>query len=63
MFGGNARLGFCIWDIVALIILIIVIVAYVVEARNHRKKMEELEEMAKGTYNSGSIEDVKEETE
>ena len=38
----NFILGFCLWDLPAVIPLIIIIVAFIIQERKHKRKMTEL---------------------
>ena len=39
----NTKLGFCAWDIPALIVLVIVVVVFIVHRHNQKKREEEFE--------------------
>lgn len=41
---GNFALGFCMWDIPALIVLLVIIGLFVYESRKNKKEKENCEE-------------------
>lgn len=51
----NTVIGFCWWDIPALIILIAVIAVFAVKHRNLKKEEKELEDQLSGTYAKDAI--------
>ncbi len=46
----NSILGFCKWDILALIVLAVVVVVFEVRQRKLKKRQRELEERLSGIY-------------
>lgn len=53
----HTKLGFCWWDLLALIILIAVIVAFAVRRSNLRDEQKELEDQLSDLYAEDSIEE------
>lgn len=53
----HTRLGFCWWDLLALIILIAVIVVFAVRRSNLRDEQKELEDQLSDLYAEDSMEE------
>ena len=53
----HTRLGFCWWDLLALIILIVVIVVFAVRRSNLRDEQKELEDQLSNLYAEDSREE------
>lgn len=53
----HTKLGFCWWDLLALIILIAVIVVFAVRRSNLRDEQKELEDRLSDLYAEDSIEE------
>lgn len=53
---GHTTLGFCWWDIPALIVLIVVIVAFAVKHHNMKKEESNLEDQISELYADDSVE-------
>ena len=53
----HTRLGFCWWDLLALIILIVVIVVFAVRRSNLRDEQKELEDQLSDLYAEDSREE------
>ena len=54
---AHSRLGFCWWDLLALIILIFVIVVFAVRRSNLRDEQKELEDQLSDLYAEDSREE------
>lgn len=52
---AHTTLGFCWWDIPALIILIVVIVAFAVKHHNMKKQENELEDQLSELYTDETV--------
>ena len=59
----HTKLGFCWWDILALIILIVVIVVFVVRRSKLKDEQKELEDQLSDLYAEDSIEEDQEKQE
>ena len=53
----HTRLGFCWWDLLALIVLIVVIVVFAVRRSNLRDEQKELEDQLSDLYAEDSMEE------
>lgn len=53
----HTRLGFCWWDLLALIVLLVVIVAFAVRRSNLRDEQKELEDQLSELYAEDSMEE------
>lgn len=51
------RMGFCWWDLLALIVLLVVIVAFAVRRSNLRDEQKELEDQLSELYAEDSMEE------
>lgn len=56
----HTRLGFCWWDLLALVILVIVIVAFSVKRSKLKDEQDELEDQLSELYAEDSVEADKE---
>lgn len=56
----HTRLGFCWWDLLALVILVIVVVAFAVKRSKLKDEQDELEDQLSELYAEDSIEADKE---
>lgn len=56
----HTRLGFCWWDLLALVILVIVVVAFAVKRSKLKDEQDELEDQLSGLYAEDSVEADKE---
>ena len=56
----HTRLGFCWWDLLALVILVIVVVAFAVKRSKLKDEQDELEEQLSELYAEDSVEADKE---
>lgn len=56
----HTRLGFCWWDLLALVILVIVVVAFVVKRSKLKDEQDELEDQLSELYAEDSVEADKE---
>ena len=54
------RLGFCWWDLLALVILVIVVVAFAVKRSKLKDEQDELEDQLSELYAEDSVEADKE---
>ena len=52
----HTRLGFCWWDLLALIILVIVVVAFAVKRSKLKDEQDELEDQLSELYAEDSVE-------
>ena len=52
----HTRLGFCWWDLLALIILVIVVVAFAVKRSKLKDERDELEDQLSELYAEDSVE-------
>ena len=57
---AHSRLGFCWWDLLALIILVIVVVAFAVKRSKLKDEQDELEDQLSELYAEDSVEADKE---
>lgn len=48
----NTTLGFCMWDIPALIVLIAIVAVFVVHQVRHKKRQKEFDEQLQATENA-----------
>lgn len=55
---AHTRLGFCLWDIPAVIILVAIIVFFIVKAKKMKEEQEELEDQIAKLYADDSMADV-----
>ena len=53
----HTKLGFCWWDLLALLILLAVIIVYLVRRHNLKKEQKELEDQLADLYAEDSIEE------
>ena len=56
----HTRLGFCWWDLLALVILVIVVVAFAVKRSKLKDEQDELEDQLSELYAEDSVETDKE---
>mgnify|MGYP003094510811 FL=1 len=56
----HIRLGFCWWDLLALVILVIVVVAFAVKRSKLKDEQDELEDQLSELYAEDSVEADKE---
>ena len=56
----HTRLGFCWWDLLALVILVIVVVAFAVKRSKLKDEQDELEDQLSALYAEDSVEADKE---
>ena len=56
----HTRLGFCWWDLLALVILVIVVVAFAVKRSKLKDEQDELEDQLSELYAEESVEADKE---
>ena len=56
----HTRLGFCWWDLLALVILVIVVVAFAVKRSKLKDEQDELEDQLSELYAEDSVEVDKE---
>ena len=56
----HTRLGFCWWDLLALVILVIVVVAFAVKRSKLKDEQDELEDTLSELYAEDSVEADKE---
>lgn len=56
----HTRLGFCWWDLLALVILVIVVVAFAVKRSKLKDAQDELEDQLSELYAEDSVEADKE---
>ena len=56
----HTRLGFCWWDLLALVILVIVVVAFAVKRSKVKDEQDELEDQLSELYAEDSVEADKE---
>ena len=56
----HTRLGFCWWDLLALVILVIVVVAFAVKRSQLKDEQDELEDQLSELYAEDSVEADKE---
>ena len=56
----HTRLGFCWWDLLALVILVIVVVAFAVKRSKFKDEQDELEDQLSELYAEDSVEADKE---
>lgn len=56
----HTRLGFCWWDLLALVILVIVVVAFAVKRSKLKNEQDELEDQLSELYAEDSVEADKE---
>ena len=56
----HTRLGFCWWDLLALVILVIVVVAFEVKRSKLKDEQDELEDQLSELYAEDSVEADKE---
>ena len=56
----HTRLGFCWWDLLALVILVIVVVAFAVKRSKLKDEQDELEDQLSELYVEDSVEADKE---
>ena len=56
----HTRLGFCWWDLLALVILVIVVVAFAVKRSKLKDEQDELEDQISELYAEDSVEADKE---
>lgn len=56
----HTRLGFCWWDLLALVILVIVVVAFAVKRSKLKDEQDELEDQLSEMYAEDSVEADKE---
>ena len=56
----HTRLGFCWWDLLALVIMVIVVVAFAVKRSKLKDEQDELEEQLSELYAEDSVEADKE---
>ena len=56
----HTRLGFCWWDLLALVILVIVVVAFAVKRSKLKAEPDELEDQLSELYAEDSVEADKE---
>lgn len=56
----HTRLGFCWWDLLALVILVIVVVAFAVKRSKLKDEHDELEDQLSELYAEDSVEADKE---
>ena len=56
----QTRLGFCWWDLLALVILVIVVVAFAVKRSKLKDEQDELEDQLSELYAEDSVEADKE---
>lgn len=56
----HTRLGFCWWDLLALVILVIVVVAFAVKRSKLKDEQDELEDQLSELYAEDSVESDKE---
>lgn len=54
---SHSRLGFCWWDLLALVALVVVIVFFVVRYRNMKKQEKELEDELFALYADDTMEE------
>lgn len=54
---SHSRLGFCWWDLLALIALVVVIVFFVIRYRNMKKQEKELEDDLSALYANDTMEE------
>lgn len=52
----HTRLGFCWWDLLALVILVIVVVAFAVKRSKLKDEQDELEDQLSELYAEDSVE-------
>mgnify|MGYP007005521827 FL=1 len=57
---AHSRLGFCWWDLLALVILVIVVVAFAVKRSKLKDEQDELEDQLSELYAEDSVEADKE---
>ena len=57
---AHSRLGFCWWDLLALVILVIVVVAFAVKRSKLKDEQDELEDHLSELYAEDSVEADKE---
>ena len=57
---AHSRLGFCWWDLFALVILVIVVVAFAVKRSKLKDEQDELEDHLSELYAEDSVEADKE---
>lgn len=53
----HTKLGFCWWDLLALIILLAVIIVYLVRRHNLKKEQKDLEDQLADLYAEDSVEE------
>lgn len=53
----HTKLGFCWWDLLALLILLAVVIVYLVRRHNLKKEQKELEDQLADLYAEDSIEE------
>lgn len=56
----HTRLGFCWWDLLALVILVIVVVAFAVKRSKLKDEQDEMEDQLSELYAEDSVEADKE---
>ncbi len=54
---SHSRLGFCWWDLLALVALVVVIVFFVIRYRNMKKQEKELEDDLSALYANDTMEE------
>ncbi len=52
---SHSRLGFCWWDLLALVALVVVVVFFVVKRRSMKKHEKELEDELSALYANDSL--------
>ena len=55
----HTKLGFCWWDLLALLILLAVVIVYLVRRHNLKKEQKELEDQLADLYAGDSVEEEK----
>lgn len=53
----HTKLGFCWWDLLALLILLAVVIVYLVRRHNLKKEQKDLEDQLADLYAEDSIEE------
>lgn len=52
---SHSRLGFCWWDLLALVALVVVVVFFVVKHRDMKKHEKELEDQLSALYTNDTL--------
>ena len=53
----HTKLGFCWWDLLALLILLAVVIVYLVRRHNLKKEQKDLEDQLSDLYAEDSVEE------